>query len=200
MSLEQHIRNIDQEQHRDIPVEDMWDHIAERQKQNTPKSYSLKWLGVAASLLAIVSISWLGYKNGKQQAQIDQLTTRLDSMFDNADMMQRLKMVHMPDPSWQENAAYINVLIDRLQNDENIPVRIASVEALVPYLQRENVLDAVLSVLSEGKDAYLSIKIIHILSDANMKSSVPHLKNILKDKKQNYLVKSEAKEAINKIT
>lgn len=200
MSLEEHIKNNYNAKQSEPPIDEMWEHIVSHQKAPTQKASSIKWWAMAASFAGLIMLSWLGYNNTKQQEQIDKLTAKMDSMFDNANMMQRIKMVHMPDPSWQATPSYVKVLLDRLAQDESLAVRIAAAEALRPYAKQENVSNGLLAALKEGKDPYLSIKIINILSDANMKSSIPHLEKIIKDNKQNFLVKTEAREAIKKIT
>lgn len=199
MNLEEYIRGKAKENQPVPPVEEMWASIASKQK--TPASRrNARWVLIMLSFAAIALIAWMQYRSLKQQQHIDNLTAMLETKFENASMMQKIKMVHLPDPAWKDKNAFVDVLMRTLDKDADIAVKIAAVEALRQHIDRQDVRSRLLYTLDQGQDAYLSIRIIHVLSEADIKESLPYLKRIVAERNQSYVVQLEATEAINKMT
>lgn len=85
----------------------------------------------------------------------------------------------------------IETLIETLKNDESMNVRLAAARALEKYIDKEEVRIAIIDQLVEVKHSYLKITLVNILGRKKIKSSIPIMNDLLKDKAVPELIKRE---------
>ncbi len=109
---------------------------------------------------------------------------------------QRIHAINNMNYSSTENTDIINALINTMNTDENVNVRMTSMYALTKFSDIENVRFALLTSLSKQTDPILQISLINIIvgfQDIRVKES---LKNIITNENYSNTVKEQAKNGL----
>ena len=156
--------------------------LEEEKKLQEPKIRELKtdlpfsWktaFQIAASLLLLVGgYLWGGHmKNQEVTHQISMLNKETRSLkqdmtlalLDNQSASKRIKAVNYTEEMAQPDTKILEALIDRMNYDANINVRLAAAEALSRFSNNEPVKDAFIQALTTEKNPSIQIAVIEFL-------------------------------------
>ncbi|PXY02494.1 hypothetical protein DF185_05080 [Marinifilum breve] len=176
------------------------------QKQNNYKFG--EFLKYAAAILIIFGVGFLLGKNlpstNDQSMVIASLQSDLNNMKQNLTMAtlkqptssQRLKAVNILEKQDVADDKVLSVLVQTLQSDANVNVRMAAANALTKFAQHPLVRNAYLEALKNQKEPSIQITLINILIDIQENRAKILLEEIMKEDKSLPVVKEMAKEGI----
>ena len=180
--------------------------ITEPKKQNNYRFG--EFLKYAAAILIIFGMGFLFGKNLHQtndrSLEISQLQTDLYNMKQSLTMAtlrqptssQRLKAVNILEKQGQGDDKVLTVLVQTLQSDANVNVRMAAANALTKFANHPLVRNAYLEALKNQKEPSIQITLINILIDIQENRAKILLEEILKEDNNLPVVKEMAKEGI----
>lgn len=165
----------------------------------------VRWVyGLAAGFSLLVAGLALGLLLARQTTVSDADIAMLQS--DISEMKQLVTLSRLQDESPSERimATYevksferadvdlINALVNTLQNDTDVNVRIAAAEALYKFGNNEKVRTAMLKTLAGQKEPILQIKLIDMLVRMNEKRAIPELQKVIQNQDQMSEVRDKA--------
>lgn len=149
----------------------------------------MRYLGVAVSLaLLVVSVLWFNsYQEDKAKR------TQIISNLDDTSTGTRLEAVYeFSDAYKKEDQQIIDVLIDKLLNDNNSNVKIAIIDALLEFPKNEKVRKSMIQALKKETKPNVQIKLIKALSTLREERAKEPLEEIIKDETTFDIVKNNA--------
>lgn len=176
------------------------------QKQNNYKFG--EFLKYAAAILIIFGLGFLLGKNlpstNDQSMMIASLQSDLNNMKQNLTMAtlkqptssQRLKAVNLLEEHSQADDKVLSTLVQTLQSDANVNVRMAAANALVKFSNDPLVKNAFLEALKNQKEPSLQITLINILVNLQDERAKDLLQDILNEENNLPVVKELAREGI----
>lgn len=178
----------------------------EHKRQN---SYQFgEFLKYAAAILIIFGIGFLLGKNlgpsDNQSMEIAQLQSDLHSMKQNLTLAtlqqptssQRLKAVNILEKQGHGNDKVLSALVQTLQSDANVNVRMAAANALTKYANDPLVRNAYLEALKNQKEPSIQITLINILVDIKENRAKTLLEEILNEDNNLPVVKELATQGV----
>ena len=163
----------------------------------------LEPLKIAATLALIAGSFLLGKYQEKAAANStiaaletknqDFKQTAMLSLMENQSASKRIQGVNYIEEFKQPDAAILNALIGRMQNDNTINVRLAATEALEKFTASEKVKAAYIQTLETETDPGLQIKIIQILVKIQEKKVVKPMQRLLETGNTEPFVKDQIK-------
>lgn len=164
-------------------------HIAD--SRTTPKSAKLvtfqTLLKVAASICLLAIAFWSGQKsnsNNDDLAQIEGELTQLKEMMmlnlleqDNSNS--RLKAVSLTNDLEQMNEPIVSALLERVQQDPSDNVRIACIEALIPFTDQEQVRKGLAASVAHQESPLVLLSLAEALRAGGQIFSVDSIKKTL---------------------
>jgi len=192
--------------------------LLEEEKQLQPKVVSLDvkkefpWktaFQIAASFLLL----FMGYFAGNLKAQktsdieiasLQQETVTLRenimlAMIENKSASKRIQAVSYTESFVQPDEKILKALIERMQYDGNINVRLAAAEALSEFPKSSLVKEAFIESLTTQKDPSLQIAIIQFLVKIQEKRAIAPMQHLLEQSETPDFVKEQANEGIQQI-
>ncbi|MFC2132630.1 HEAT repeat domain-containing protein [Bacteroidota bacterium] len=118
------------------------------------------------------------------------------SLIENESPSQRIKAVSFTEEIEIPDTRLVEVLIETMNTDKNINVRMAAVYALGRYTKFEIVRDAFLTALEKQKDPGMQITIINMLVIAGERKAIEPFNKLLKNNETSALVKDRAVRAL----
>ncbi len=180
--------------------------LAEKSKQ--PGQYS--WMHVAAAITILILGFGLGRFSGNSNAsELANLKTEIESLkevtltsaLQQYSASERIMAVNQIEASAREvNPELISTLINTLNSDESPNVRYAALQALANYIDSVDVRAELVKSLESQKDALLQISLITILVEAEERSAIAPLKDIIDNEEISPEVKQQAEIAIQVLT
>jgi len=167
-----------------------------------------EFLKYAAAILIIFGVGFLLGKNSPstndQSMMIASLQSDLNNMKQNLTMAtlkqptssQRLKAVNILEKQDVADDKVLSVLVQTLQSDANVNVRMAAANALTKFAQHPLVRNAYLEALKNQKEPSIQITLINILIDIQENRAKILLEEIMKEDDNLPVVKEMAKEGI----
>jgi hypothetical protein len=165
----------------------------------------IRWVyGLAAGFSLLVAGLAIGLLLGRQNVATNTDIASLQS--DVREMKQLVALSKLQNESASERilAAYevkkfdqadadlINALINTLQNDPNVNVRIAAAEALYKFGSTDKVRTAMIHSLTDQQEPFLQIKLIDMLVRMNEKRAIPELQKVMDNQQQMSVVRDRA--------
>lgn len=117
------------------------------------------------------------------------------AMLQNDSPSSRMHAVSMTSES-KSNMEIINALIQTFQNDANVNVRLAALNALYNYRLDENIQQIFLHSLTQDNDPRIQIRLIDILVEIDSEKAVPEFYKMLQDNDLNTVVKYKIEEGL----
>ncbi|WP_299361580.1 HEAT repeat domain-containing protein [Winogradskyella sp.] len=164
---------------------------------------------IAASFLLLFLGYFAGSFGAKQEAsqeianlkvQTVELKERMTlTMFENRSASTRIQAVNFSEELEKPDTTIITALIERMQYDSNINVRIAAAEALYRFSDSEMVKTAFIDALGTVKEPDLQIAIIQFLVDIQEKRAIEPMKQLLDHPETPDFVKAQANSGISEI-
>lgn len=160
-----------------------------------------------ASVMLIIGVT-IGYFLKPQASSTDQMAELRQQVVDLKEMMmlsllekesatERLKAVNLTSEMNSASQAVTNALLETLNNDENLNVRLAALEALKPYGRDSEVRQALIKSIANQKSPLVQVALAEAMAQLQVKSSVKELEKIMKSDKTPSEVKSRIKQSID---
>ena len=164
---------------------------------------------IAASFLLLFLGYFFGTYTTKQSAfeeiaTLKEQTVELKenmmlAMLENRSASKRIQAVNYSETIVQPDTKITEALINRMQFDPNINVRLAAAEALSKFSELEVVKTAFIDALSTESDPNLQITIIQFLVDIQEKRAIAPMQNLLEQPDLPEYVKTQVNSGISQI-
>lgn len=168
------------------------------------------WLQVAA-VIAVALITYSGgyyfgseKSRGEQQklvAELDQTRQQvLLTSLQEATGPQKIEAVYSISKSAQTGDALVDALVNTMNTDKNVNVRLAAINALSEMMDKNpRIKNELISSLSLQENSLLQISLIQVLTEKGVKEAKPEIESIAKDDKTDENVKTFAKDMMKVI-
>ncbi len=151
------------------------------------------------------TIAGVVINNGKTQT--NQLISELQNsqktlmltLLEQPSATQRLKAVNLSDNLNAPDEIIINALFTTLNNDENVNVRMAAIEALFKYSNQPEVREGLIESIPHQNSPLVLITLSKAMVILQEKGSVKKLKQFLKDNQMDENVKNQINKNIQKL-
>jgi len=189
-----------------------------KEKANLDRSSSLKsfftWpafvpkLALASLMLvAGVGVGWFLRSPGGAQ-QTDEIRLLSQQVSDLQEMMmlsllekgsatERLKAVSLTGKMDDASKKVTNALIKTLNEDDNVNVRLAALEALKPYAGDSSVREALIRSISRQESPLVQMSLAELMVALQEKSAVKELEKIIRSERTPVEVKQKIQESMN---
>lgn len=161
-----------------------------------------------AAVMLVVGVS-IGYfikpqatSSDTQMAELSQQVVDLKemmmlSLLEKESATERLKAVSLTSEMNSASQKVTNALLETLNNDENLNVRLAALEALKPYGRNSEVRQALIRSIAVQQSPLVQVALAETMAQLQVKSSVKELEKIMKSDKTPADVKSRIKQSID---
>jgi HEAT repeats len=175
------------------------------------KIMAATWLRVAAAAVVLLGVFWIGRRTADTDLsglkdQVKELASLRHEVQETKQLMmtmlreesasKRIKAVNYSYTIEKPDNEVMKVLINTLNHDENINVRLAAVDALSHFGKEKIVRDALIHSLVSQREPDLQIAIIDMLVMMNEKRAVPQMQQLLVNEQTEPLVKRRAQESV----
>jgi D-ribose pyranose/furanose isomerase RbsD len=167
------------------------------------------WARVAWGAGLLVVGLWAGtqWRPGQPQAeaQIAQLTIEVQQMremvmltlLEKSSATERLRAVSLASEMPQPNPKVVEALLETLQNDSNVNVRIAAVETLLQFADQPPAREGLIRALGQQESPLVQVALIDAIVSLRAAQAVPQLQKLLKDRNTNELVRDKVKSGLD---
>ncbi|HEY0654733.1 MAG TPA: HEAT repeat domain-containing protein [Chryseosolibacter sp.] len=131
------------------------------------------------------------------QQVIDLKEMMMLSMLEKESATERLKAVSLTSEMSSASQQVTNALLETLNKDENLNVRLAALEALKPYSKNSAVREALIRSIANQESPLVQVALAETMAELQVKSSVSELKKILESEKTPADAKSRIKQSID---
>jgi len=168
-------------------------------------------LGLAAAALIVVlgfgAGFFIGSGNKTANGQLSVLNREVDSLKQQVSLSllsqpsasARLQGLSMTSRLQDPDPALLKMLIDMLDNDPSVNVRLSAVDALYLFADREEVRAAITASLSRQRSPLVQIALIDLMISLKEKRAAAALKNLLSDSQVIPEVRQRAQSGISQI-
>lgn len=166
------------------------------------------WKGVAACLILAAGI-WIGTQISKkpEENNLARLETEVKglretlmiSMLDNESASERLKAVNYAEELTDPNQKVIGALINTLNNDKNVNVRLAALYSLAKFANSQTVRDSLVTSLSRQTEPIIQVVLINLLAEKKETKAIEPIRKILSNEKTFKEVKEAAQKGLKSI-
>ena len=165
------------------------------------------WQVGLASLVLGLFIGWWMLPSQSQTKDINQLSSEIQdmkklmmlSMIEKPKAQERIRAVNMVSEIPKADEKVIEALITTLNHDDNLNVRLASLESLLIYGDQAEVRHALIDALKMQESAIMLVAIADALVAIQEKGSVDAMEK-LKNEIEDDLVKDKLEESIKSLT
>ena len=148
----------------------------------------IRWFAIAATVfflgIIIGSIFTTRSQNG---SQVDQLVTEVRdlremvmiSLLDNDSAPERLRAVNISREIYPAQSRVINALVMTLNNDPNVNVRLAAVDALVVHASNPIVRQELVSAISRQESPIVQVALADAMLDLHEPAAAPEFRKLI---------------------
>jgi hypothetical protein len=169
----------------------------------------------AYSLVLVGLGTLMGFYIGKPdsqdvayQKQVESLSSQMQemkqmmmlSMLENPAATERMKAVGYTEELNQVNDKVIDALLTTLNYDENVNVRIVTLEALIPLANNPKVREALVQSLVTQESPLVQVALADVMVKLQEKRSVKEFKRVLRKNNLNSMVKDKIEKSILKLS
>ena len=122
------------------------------------------------------------------------------SMLEKESATDRLKAVSLTSEMTSVSAKVTNALLQTLNNDENINVRLEALEALKPFVRDSGIRTELVRSIGKQESPLVLVALAELMVELQEKSSVKELRKALKSEKTPLEVKKRIEESIKTMT
>ena len=162
-----------------------------------------------ASLTLLVGLA-VGYILRSPENKDAQITEMGQEIHDLKEMMMlsllekesatdRLKAVSLTDQMDQASKQVTSALLQTLNNDENVSVRLAALDALRPYSKDSQIREALVRSIAQQKSPLVQVALAELMADLQEKGAIDAFKGILEDGETPSDIKKKIRENIQEI-
>lgn len=109
---------------------------------------------------------------------------------------ERLKAVNLTQEMDRVSSTVTSALISTLNNDENVNVRLAALEALVPYVRDSSVRTELIRSIGKQESPLVQVALAELMAQIQERSSVQELQKIIQSEKTPAEIKQRIRESI----
>lgn len=193
-----------------IKLDDAFHAMMEREKSRQ-KRFSISWpsitlwlprIGVAAAMLVAGWLAGSKWSGSGPDANVQQLTQQVGelkemmmlSLLEKESATERLRAVSLTSEMDKVSDKVTNALFQTLNNDPNVNVRLAALDALKPYVQQGNVREGLVRSIARQDSPLVQVSLAELMVAIQEKKSVTELKKLLESNR----TPKEVKERIQK--
>ena len=118
------------------------------------------------------------------------------SLLEKESATDRLKAVSLTDQMDQASKQVTTALLQTLNNDENVNVRLAALDALKPYSKDSAIREALVRSIGQQKSPLVQLALAELMAQLQEKTAIDELNKILEDSETPSDVKKKIKENI----
>ena len=165
---------------------------------------AVRWAYTLGLLAIGVAVGWFLNPKSEDYAEIHQLSTEVKemkemmmlSLLEKESTSDRLKAVSLTNELPGASQKVTEALLQTLNNDENVNVRLAAMEALLPYSNDPNVRQGLIASIARQESPLVQISLAETMVALQEKSSVDPLKELLEKEDTPAEVKEKIEESI----
>jgi|WetSurMetagenome_2_1015567.scaffolds.fasta_scaffold195565_2 hypothetical protein len=186
--------------------------IQNREQPSLPFSVrqTSPWIRIAAAIALLLAGTFIGLtlhfivNRNQEVEQVASLKTEMQSM---KEMMmlnmlkqespsQRIQAVNYTDDIQAPDIRVLNALVETLNNDKNINVRMAAAYSLAKYADRQSVRDSMVASLSRQTEPIIQVVLMNILVEKKESTAIKPIQKIMSDEKSIKEVKDVAQKGL----
>lgn len=161
---------------------------------------ALQWAVAALLILGVIGIGrWIFADSSNPQ--MEQLATELNemkemmllTMLEKRSTTERLKAVSLSQDIGDASEKVTNALLYTLRTDQNVNVRLAALNALLPYTDQATVRQGLIEAIAIQESPLVQIAMAELMVTLQEKRSIKPLQDMLKDEKIPEEVKADIK-------
>ncbi|HEX5432543.1 MAG TPA: zf-HC2 domain-containing protein [Bryobacteraceae bacterium] len=167
---------------------------------------------IAAGIALLIAGASMGYslRSGPNQAELNEVA-QLQGEVNNMRQLVALSLLQQQSASerlrgvsWAvrvepSDPEVLSALLNTVNHDPNVNVRLAAVDALHPFAGSEAVIDGVMQALPKQNAPLVQVAIIDLLVDLKQKGAEPELRRIAEEKSIDAGVRQRAQWALEKL-
>lgn len=161
----------------------------------------------SVSLLIGLVVGYVLQSPGEKDEQIVQLGKEVSalremmmlSLLEKESATERLKAVNLTQDMDQVSKKVTGALLQTLNNDENINVRLAALEALRPYSKDGQIREALVRSIVQQKSPLVQVALAELMAELQEKGAIDELNKILQDIETPSDIKKKIEESIRVI-
>jgi hypothetical protein len=196
-----------------LAMDDKFYAMLSKQKKKETTSYTFSmpsWSWLAPRLAFSVALVVIGFAGGSlmtknQTSDVEQLTAQVASLketmmlalLEKESATDRLKAVSLTTEMDQVSQKVTQALFQTLNNDPNVNVRLAALEALTPYSKDSKVRAELVRSIGKQEASLVQVALAELMGMLQEKKSVTEFDKILRDDRTPVEVKNKIKESIN---
>jgi hypothetical protein len=183
--------------------------IFEMEKMQLVKSiWFPSWIKIAASVLIIAGTFITGYFSGSKNKEITSLQAELTAMKQEVLLAglseysgpQKIQAVYNIKSSGQASETLVNALVNTMNSDKNVNVRLAAINALSEMMDKNpKIKTELIKSLSVQENPLLQISLIQVLTESGVKEAKDEIESISNNENTNEQVKEYAKNMVKTI-
>lgn len=132
---------------------------------------------------------------GKQVNEMKEMM--MLSLLEKESASERLRAVSLTQDMDQASQKVTSALLETLNKDSNVNVRLAALDALKPYANNSAVREALVRAITKQDSPLVQVALAELMATLQVKSSVNELKKIFDDENTPKDVKNKIKESID---
>lgn len=204
-----------------VPSSDLDDNFYQMLKAAKTKNKRFLWSNLfswpeVAPKLAFASVALLiGFAIGylvmpasKSNDEVAKLTNEVSemkeimmlSLLERESATERLKAVSLTSEMSSVSDKVTSALLQTLNNDENINVRLEALEALKPFVRDSRIRSALVRSIGKQESPLVQVALAELMVELQEKSSVKELEKILKNERTPQEVKKRIEDSIKTMT
>jgi uncharacterized protein (UPF0147 family) len=121
------------------------------------------------------------------------------SLLEKESATDRLKAVNLTQDMDQVSKTVTSALLETLNNDENVNVRLAALDALRPYSKDGQIREALVRSITEQKSPLVQVALAELMAALQEKGAIDAFNKILQDTETPSDIKKKIKESIQEI-
>ena len=181
--------------------------VEEKLKASNPNQWS--WMQVAAAIaLLVIGFGAGKFSGGNSSEELSGLRDEIQSLrevtltntLQRHSASERIMAVNQIEEKTSINRELVSTLITTLNTDESPNVRYAALQALKKFIAEEDVKAELVKSLEAQSDPLIQISLITILVEAEERSAIAPLKDMIKNEQTTPEVKQQAEVAIQVLT
>lgn len=192
-------------------TENLLDQKLPGSQKETRKVYVLNspWTKIAAALILVTGGIWIGSSLNHKPvpSTTDEFSALKNevkemkevlmySMIDDESASQRIKAVGYVDEMANPDAKVINTLVNTLNTDKNVNVRLAALYSLAKFTDNHVVRDSLVDALGKQTEPVVQVVLINLLTDKKEHKAIAPIRSILTDKNTLREVKDVAQKSL----
>ncbi|WP_018478728.1 HEAT repeat domain-containing protein [Pontibacter roseus] len=152
-------------------------------------------------------VAWLAFVPGQQQydtdvqvlaAELGQVKQMLfTTLIEQPAAVDRLKAVNISRELPEADEKVIDALFHSLNQDPNVNVRLAAIEALKKHTAKPEVREQLILSINGQESPMVQLALADLMQTLQEKNAVPQLRQLLQDKNTNEMVRDRIQESIN---